>query len=113
MTSSSTAPPATQGRWIFPFFLIFSVVFYSQRFLFGWGPADMTTYAQDMPDSIRIIKDIAWLGFLAAIYVWKFSGLDSVIAHLRRNWFFFATLGAFAAWLAFSGFLHLIRGDSA
>jgi hypothetical protein len=113
MTSPSAAPPATQGRWIFPLLLIFSVVFYSQRYLFGWGPADMTTYEHDMPDSIRIIKDIAWLGFLAAIFVRKFSGLDSVIAHLRRNWAFFATLAAFAAWLAFSGFLHLVRGDSA
>lgn len=113
MTPSSTAPPVKPGRWIFPFFIIFSVVFYSQRYIFGWGPPDMTVYSQDMPDSIRVVKDIVWLGFLAAIFIWRFADLESVITLVQRNWLFFATLAAFVAWLAFAGFIHLIRGDSA
>ena len=113
MTMSNAALPVKPGRWIFPFFVIFSVVFYSQRYIFGWSPSDLTIYSQDMPDSIRVVKDIVWLGFLAAIFIWRFADRDSVIALVRRNSFFFAVLAAFVAWLAFAGFIHLMRGDSA
>ena len=47
-------------------YLLFTVVFYYCRWVMGWGSEGTTIYKEDAPNWVRAIKDVAWLGFLAA-----------------------------------------------
>jgi len=57
--------PRTALQW----YLLFSVVYYSHRWIFQWGP-ESTLYASDAPDWVRIIKDVVFLGFIA-LMAWR------------------------------------------
>jgi hypothetical protein len=45
-------------RFLFPGFLIFSVCFYSYRFLLGMGSPLTTIYDSDAPEWLRVSKDV-------------------------------------------------------
>ena len=55
---------ASIRRFLFPGFLIFSVCFYSYRFLFGLGSPLTTYYDSDAPNWVRVTKDVIWLAVL-------------------------------------------------
>jgi hypothetical protein len=48
-------------------YLLFTVVFYYCRWVMGWGSASTTIYTEDAPNWVKVLKDIVWFGFVAAI----------------------------------------------
>jgi len=50
-------------------YLLFTVVFYYNRWVMGWGSAGTTIYKEDAPDWVRAIKDIVWVAFVLAVGV--------------------------------------------
>ena len=57
--------PRTALQW----YLLFSVVYYSHRWIFQWGP-ESTLYASDAPAWVRLIKDVVFLGFIG-LMAWR------------------------------------------
>jgi hypothetical protein len=47
-------------------YLLFTVVFYYCRWVMGWGSPYTTIYKEDAPNWVRVLKDIVWVGFVAA-----------------------------------------------
>ncbi|MGO8736802.1 MAG: O-antigen ligase family protein [Terriglobia bacterium] len=50
-------------------YLLFTVVFYYNRWVMGWGADTTTIYKEDAPNWVRAIKDIVWVGFVLAVGV--------------------------------------------
>jgi len=50
-------------------YLLFSVLFYSHRYLFKWGDPDTQTFREQAPDWLRASKDFVWLCFLFYVVV--------------------------------------------
>jgi hypothetical protein len=98
---------------LFPGFLIFSVCFYSYRFLYGMGSPLTTYYDSDAPIWLRISKDGIWLAVLLIALVsskaesWKFASRNR-----QEHRFFFRALSAFAALFGFMGVIHLFYYQS-
>jgi hypothetical protein len=100
-------------RFLFPGLLIFSVCFYSYRFLVGMGSPLTTYYDSDAPAWLRVSKDVIWFAVLVIALVsskpetWKFA---------RRSWqehrLFFRALSAFAALFGLTGVIHLFYYQS-
>lgn len=57
--------PRTALQW----YLLFSVVYYSHRWIFQWGP-ESTLYVSDAPGWVRIIKDVIFLAFIG-LMAWR------------------------------------------
>src|SRR5690349_3885047 len=47
-----------------PLYLLFSTVFYVHRDLYGWGPASVTRYEEQVPVEVQLAKDIIWVLFV-------------------------------------------------
>jgi hypothetical protein len=105
---------ATIRRFLFPGFLIFSVCFYSYRFLFGLGSPLTTYYDSDAPNWVRVSKDVIWLAVLLIALVsskaesWEFAS---------RNWQehprFFRALSMLVLLFVLMGIIHLFYYQSA
>ena len=101
-------------RFLFPGFLIFSVCFYSYRFLFGLGSPLTTYYDSDAPNWVRVSKDVIWLAVLIIALVsskaesWEFAS---------RNWQehprFFRALSMLVFLFVLMGVIHLFYYQSA
>ncbi len=100
-------------RFLFPAYLIFSVCFYSYRFLFGMGSPLTTVYDSDAPAWLRISKDLVWLGVLLAALVFS-SGESRELARRNRQAHraFFQTLLALIGLFVFMGVIHLFYYQS-
>ncbi len=55
-------------------YLLFTVVFYSHRYLFKWGDPDTLTFREQAPDWVRVSKDVVWLAFLVYVGILWLSG---------------------------------------
>jgi len=105
---------ASIRRFLFPGFLIFSVCFYSYRFLFGLGSPLTTYYDSDAPNWVRVTKDVIWLAVLLIALAsskaesWEFAS---------RNWQehprFFRALSMFVFLFVLMGVIHLFYYQSA
>lgn len=49
-------------------YLLFTVVFYFQRYVMGWG-AENTIFKEDAPNWVRVIKDVVWATFTLGVIV--------------------------------------------
>jgi hypothetical protein len=45
-------------------YLLFTIAFYSHRYLFKWGAPEVQTFKEQAPDWLRASKDLVWLVFL-------------------------------------------------
>jgi hypothetical protein len=115
--STILAPQDTSAvvrRYVFPGFLIFSVCFYSYRFLFGMGSSLTTYYDSDAPTWLRILKDGVWVAVLLVGLV--FSNAESW-EFTRRNRqehaTFFRALFALVMLFLIMAVIHLFYFQSA
>jgi hypothetical protein len=93
-------------RFWFPAYLIFSVCFYSQRFLFGWGWDQTTRYESDMPSYLAALKDIVWFGLLGVTLCNR--GIGRAIAQAKRHPFIYLFLSGFCVWMLLCSIVHLL-----
>jgi hypothetical protein len=100
-------------RFLFPGLLIFSVCFYSYRFLFSMGSPLTTGYDSDAPGWLRVSKDVIWLVILLIALV--FSRAESwEVARLNRQLhaLFFRTLFVLVVLFVLMGVIHLFYYQS-
>ena len=101
-------------RFVFPGFLIFSVCFYSYRFLFGLGSPLTTYYDSDAPNWLRASKDVIWLAVLTIALVWSKAESWQFV---NRNWQehprFFRSLAMLVFLFVLMGVIHLFYYQSA
>jgi hypothetical protein len=102
-------------RYVFPAYLAFSVCFYSMRFVFGWGSAETSVFESDMPPYLAAIKDVVWVGLLAASI--NSNALDRAVAQAKKHSAIYLILAAFCAWMTLCSVVHLFlfgepAGDS-
>ena len=95
---------ALEDFW-FPAYLAFSVCFYSQRFLFGWGWDQTTRYESDMPSYLAAVKDIVWLALMGAALCSRSIG--RAIDQAKRHPSVYLFLGSFCAWMALCSLIHM------
>jgi hypothetical protein len=114
---SQSESPLYQGgfvqRFLFPAFLIFSVCFYSYRFLSGMGSPLTTLYDSDAPDWLRVSKDVVWVAVLLAGLV--FSDVKfRAFARLNREAHpdFFRVLLTLIFLFMLLGLIHLFYAQS-
>jgi len=100
-------------RFLFPGFLIFSVCFYSYRFLLGMGSPLTTVYDSDAPEWLRVSKDVVWLAVLLAGLVFS-NGEPLAFARLNRRAHpaFFRLLFALVCLFVLMGVIHLFHHQS-
>jgi hypothetical protein len=104
---------ASVQRFLFPGFLIFSVCFYSYRFLFGMGSPLTTYYDSDAPTWLRVSKDVIWLAVLLIALVFsKAESWEFTSRNRQEHRLFFRVLSAFAALFALMGVIHLFYYQS-
>jgi len=104
---------ASVQRFLFPGFLIFSVCFYSYRFLFGMGSPLTTYYDSDAPTWLRVSKDVIWLAVLLIALVFSKAEYWTFASRNRQEHrLFFRVLSAFAALFALMGVIHLFYYQS-
>ena len=101
-------------RFLFPGFLIFSVCFYSYRFLLGMGSPLTTSYDSDAPEWLRVSKDVVWLAVLLAGLLFS-DPKSRAFARLNRRLHtaFFRTLLALVCLFVLMGVIHLFYHQSA
>src|SRR5450759_3998321 len=46
-----------------PWYLVCTVFFYIHRDLFGWGPTDISSFTEETPVAMQILKDLVWVLF--------------------------------------------------
>ena len=67
---------ASKPKELFKAFLIYTVIFYSYRYIMQWGPPGTTIYETVTPIYVRLIKDIVWIGFiLLVLNFWAYKSL--------------------------------------
>jgi hypothetical protein len=96
-------------KWAFPAYLVFTVVIGSYHYIMQWGPAETTLYESDAPGSIKIIKDIVWVGLL----VWFVCSKDFHLlgAQIKRTRRLAICCGLFCLWMYGIGFTKLLMGE--
>jgi hypothetical protein len=105
---------ASARRFLFPGFLIFSVCFYSYRFLFGMGSPLTTYYDSDAPDWLRVSKDVIWLTvLLIALASSNAESWEIVTRNRKEHPLFFRALSAFVSLFVLMGLIHLFYYQSA
>jgi hypothetical protein len=106
--------PSSSQRLLFTAFLIFSVCFYSYRFLFGMGSPLTTYYDSDAPDWLRASKDIIWLVvFLGVMVSANAESWDHVSRNRREHPLFFKGLSVLVSLFVVMGVVHLFYYQSA
>jgi hypothetical protein len=117
---NSVSYPAIQSyqsgfvrRFLFPGLLIFSVCFYSYRFLLGMGSPLTTVYDSDAPEWLRVSKDVVWLAILLAGLAFS-NGESLAFARLNRRAHpvFFRVLFALVCLFVLMGVIHLFYHQS-
>ena len=100
-------------RLLFPAFLIFSVCFYSYRFLFGLGSPLTTYYDSDAPDWLRASKDVIWFAVLVSVLMsstaesWEFARRNQ-----REHPLFFRGLSMLVILFVVMGVIHIFYFQS-
>jgi hypothetical protein len=79
-------------------YLLFTVVFYSYRWIFQWGTPETTLYEGDAPGYVRIIKDLVFVGFVL-LGLWKRKFSSSPII-----WY----VGPIVAWFSLCSYMKLL-----
>lgn len=100
-------------RFLFPGYLIFSVCFYSYRFLYGMGSPLTTAYDSDAPAWLRVSKDLIWLGVLVAALAFSSEESRQLARQNRQaHAAFFQTLVVLIGVFVFMGIIHLFYHQS-
>lgn len=100
-------------RFLFPAFLIFTVCFYSYRFLFSMGSPLTTIYDSDAPIWLRISKDLVWVGVLLAVLILSSEEFRDLARRNREaHRAFFLALLALIGLFVFMGIIHLFYHQS-
>lgn len=100
-------------RFLFPAFLIFSVCFYSYRFMFGMGSPLTTYYDSDAPNWLRVSKDVIWLAVLVIALLFSNAETRELARRNRvEHRIFFRALTAFVVLFLLMGVIHLFYYQS-
>jgi hypothetical protein len=101
-------------QYLFPGFLLFSVCFYSYRFLFGMGSPLTTYYDSDAPVWLRVSKDVTWLAvLLIALVSSKAESWEIARRNRQEHPLFFRALSTFVTLFVLTGMVHLFYYQSA
>ena len=92
-------------RYIFPSYLMFSVCFYSMRFIFGWGYSGTTLYDSDMPWYLAALKDIAW--FVVIGFAVSSPAISRSIAQVKAHPAVYVLGLLLVGWMSLCALLHM------
>lgn len=107
--TEATDSPRKWYTSIVCWYIVFTVVFYSHRFIFGWWAPDTALPDSDeAPTVIKILKDCVWFVFLAIAFFSRSNDWHRIVAHLRRHRALVAAVLAFSLWMMICGGARLL-----
>ena len=90
-------------------YIAFTVVFYSHRFLFGWwAPGNAIPDSDEAPTAVRVLKDCVWFAFIALVLFTRSDDWRLISAHLRRHRHLVSLVAVFSLWMVICGGARLL-----